>query len=332
MNNHLIIVREERPAVRRERILVDFEHSRSKRVLVAEHPFTFFPAATGVGDRIIGALCDGPDYPSRIARELKVYHQTVYYHIRKLEKSGLIKKVGGTSIRGGAATLYALASDGYAVEFGVKSEPFDGMPASASRSRALARFMEEFISEKGELNGWVVVGSPEPHGPNRTQGRDAHYAIQLGFALGHFVKLPTKFPVKLDVDLKNEKLERSNLLIIGGPRTNLASSELNGHLPVRFSEESFWGSIVDPEGRRYLSEWEAIIAKVRNPWNPRNVCVVAAGLSGAATKAAVMGMTNYADQVLESYTGGDFALILRGTDLDGDGQVDSVEPLYETGH
>ena len=154
----------------------------------------------------------------------------------------------------------------------------------------------------------MVVGSPEPHGPNRTQGRDGHYAIQLGFALGQFVKLPSKFPVKLDVDLKNEKLERSNLLIIGGPRTNLVASELNPSLSVRFSEESFWGSIVDEKGGGTSRESEALIVKVRNPWNERARCVLAAGLSGAATKAAVIGMTNFADQVLEGYEGGDFAV------------------------
>ncbi len=312
--------------MRHERVLLDSARSRAKRVLTSESPVTFFPAAVGVGDRIIGSLTDGPDYPSHIARELKVYHQTVYYHIRKLEKAGLVKKVGRKVVRGGAADLYALATDGYAVEFGVEGESFDGL-ATASRSRAFARFLREFISD-GELDGWVVVGSPEPHGPNRTQGRDGHYAIQLGFALGQFVRLPAKFPAKLDVDLKNEKLERSNLLIIGGPRTNLVASELNPSLPIRFSEESFWGSIVDEDGRHYLGESEALVIKARNPWNKERVCVLAAGLSGAATKAAVIGMTNFAEQVFGGYEEGDFAAILRGTDLDGDGKVDSVEVLH----
>jgi DNA-binding transcriptional ArsR family regulator len=312
--------------MRRERVLLDTRGSKAKRVMTAEHPGAFFPAATGVGDRIIGALADGPDYPSHIARELRVYHQTVYYHIRKLEKAGLVTKTGRKVVRGGAADLYALATDGYAVEFDVPGEPFEGVP-TATRSRSLARFLAEFTSE-GTLDGWLVVGSPEPHGPNRTQGRDAHYAIQLGFAMGQFVKLPVTFPVKLDVDLKNERLERSNLLVIGGPRTNMVASELNPHLPVRFSEENFWGSIEDERGRRYLSEWEAFIVKVGNPWNEHRTCVVAAGLSGAATKAAVIGMTNFADQVFEGYREGDLAVVLRGTDIDGDGKVDSVEVLH----
>lgn len=312
----------------RERILLDPERAASKRVLTSESASSFFPAAAGMGERILAALARKPGYPSEIARELGVYHQTVYYHIRKLEKAGLVKKVGRRMVRGGSAGLYSLATDGYAVEFRVRSEPFKGL-ASAARSRSLGRFVEEFIST-GDFDGWMVVGSPEPHGPNRTQGRDGHYAVQLGFAMGQYVRLPRRFPVKLDVDLKNEKLERSNLIIVGGPRTNLVSSEVNPHLPVRFSEESFWGSIVDETGRHYLSDREGLIVKSRNPWNRDGVCIVAAGLSGAATKAAVMGITNFADQVLEGYAGGDLAVVLRGTDLDGDGKVDSVEVIHRT--
>ncbi len=314
--------------MRRESLLLDTEASTGKRVSVSEDPTSFFPAATGVGSKILRLLSRGPSYPSAIARELKVYHQTVYYHVRKLESAGLVKKVGQKVVRGGTADLYALAVDGFAVEFPVKAERFTGLP-SASRSPILGRFLHEFIVS-GSLDGWVVVGSPEPHGPNRTQGRDGHYAIQVGFALGQFVRLPRLFPVKLDVDLKNEKLEGSNLIIVGGPRTNVLSAEINSHLPIKFSEENFWGSIVDEAGTRYHSEREALIAKVRNPWNDDRYCIMAAGLSGAGTKAAIIGMTNFASHVFSGYTGGEYAVVLRGMDLDGDGKVDSVEVLHAT--
>lgn len=311
--------------MRKENLLLDQDRSTSRRVSVSDDPSSFFPAASGLGNRIIRVLSDGPSYPTAIARELGVYHQTVYYHMRKLERAGLVRRVGKKVVRGGNADLYSLAVDGFAVEFPVKGEPFRGGTA-ATRSRRLGVFLREFVSS-GTFDGWVVVGSPEPHGPNKTQGRDGHYAIQLGFALGQFVSLPRTFPVKLDVDLANEKLERSNLIIVGGPRTNIIAARINQSLPVRFSEESFWGSIVDDQGTRYLSEWEALIAKVRNPWNQERCCVVAAGLSGAGTKASIIGMTNFAEEVLKDYSGGDYALVLKGSDMDGDGKVDSVEVL-----
>ena len=81
----------------------------------------------------------------------------------------------------------------------------------------------------------------------------------------------------------------------------MISAELNQHMPIRFSEESFFGAIVDASGRKYLSEFDSVLTKIRNPWDPSKVCVVAAGLSGAATKAAVIGLTNMAEQVLAGY-------------------------------
>jgi DNA-binding transcriptional ArsR family regulator len=316
--------------MRKEKVLIDPQQrdGKAKRVLADTDPSDFFPAAAGLGHKILRLLAKGPNYPSSIARELKLYHQAVYYHMKRLEEAGLVERVSQRTVRGGKAQLYALASDGYAVEFDVKGEEF-GPPTTLSRSGRLGRFLKEFITSDGQLDGWIVVGSPEAHGPNRTQGRDGHYAIQLGFALGQFVALPRTFPVKLDVDLKTEKLQASNLLVVGGPRTNVISAELNRHMPVHFSEEGFFGAIVDASGRKYLSEFDSVITKIRNPWDPSKVCVVAAGLSGAATKAAVIGLTNMAEQVLAGYNeqGGDFSVVLHGLDLDGDGKVDSVEIL-----
>ncbi|HUH99472.1 MAG TPA: helix-turn-helix domain-containing protein [Nitrososphaerales archaeon] len=314
--------------MRQEKVLVDPKLSdrRAKRVLADTDPSDFFPAAAGLGHRILSLLARGPDYPSNIARQLKLYHQAVYYHMKKLERAGLVKRAAQTTVRGGKAQLYSLAADGYAIEFDTKGEEF-GPPAALSRSAKLGRFLKEFITADSQFDGWIVVGSPEAHGPNRTQGRDGHYAIQLGFALGQFVSLPRRFPVKLDVDLKVEKLLASNLLLVGGPRTNVISGELNPHMPVRFSEEGFFGAIVDGSGRKYLSEFDSVLTKIRNPWNQERVCVVAAGLSGAATKAAIIGLTNMADYVLEGYDeqADAFSVVLHGLDMDGDGKVDSVE-------
>ena len=51
--------------------------------------------------------------------------------------------------------------------------------------------------------------------------------------------------------------------------------------------------------------------KAKNPWDGSKTCVLAAGLTGAATKAAVIALTSMADQVLDSGEG-EFAAVLRG--------------------
>jgi DNA-binding transcriptional ArsR family regulator len=120
-------------SVRKEKVLLDPQQRdpRAKRVLADTDPSDFFPAAAGLGHKILRILTKGPNYPSMIARELKLYHQAVYYHMKKLEAAGLVKRVSERTVRGGKAQLYALASDGYAVEFDVRGEEF-GLPASLS--------------------------------------------------------------------------------------------------------------------------------------------------------------------------------------------------------
>jgi DNA-binding transcriptional ArsR family regulator len=311
----------------REKVLFDpkSKSGLAKHVIVSDKPDAFRPASGKVGQRILTLLSAGPKYPAQIARALNTHHQTVYYHIGRLEKAGLITRVRSEQIRGGEATLFALSSDGYAVEFPVKGEPFPTLQASG-RSRALGRFFAEFVKD-GEFDGWVVVGSPLQHGKAGTQARDGHYAVQLGFALGQFVALPSKFPVRLDVDLRAEKLLASNLVVVGGPRTNVVAEDLNKHLRVRFSQEGFWSSIVDQDGKAYSSELDCIVEKVRNPWDPSKTCIIAAGLTGAGTKAAIVGICNFADELFNDYRSGPYSALLRGTDRDGDGKVDSVEVL-----
>jgi DNA-binding transcriptional ArsR family regulator len=310
----------------KEKILFDpkSESGLAKRVLAADRPDGFRPASGKLGQKILALLSSGPKYPAEMARSLGAHHQTVYYHIGRLEKAGLISRVRSEHIRGGEANLFALASDGYAVEFPVRGEPFPTMK-SYGRSRALGRFFKEFVKD-GELDGWMVVGSPIQHGSAGTQARDGHYAVQLGFALGQFVNLPAIFPVKLDVDLKAEKLLPSNMMVVGGPRNNAVAEELNPHLPLRFSQDG-WGSIVDEEGKAFGSELDCLVEKIRNPWDQSRTCVIAAGLTGAGTKAAIIGVCNFAENLFEDYRGGDFAALLRGVDRDGDGKVDSVDIL-----
>lgn len=313
----------------KEKMLFDpkSEAGLAKRVLVSDRPDAFRPAAGKVGQKILALLSSGPMYPAEMARSLGTHHQTVYYHIGRLQKAGLITRVRSEQIRGGEANLFALASDGYAVEFPVKGEMLPTL-RSSGRSKAMGRFFREFFDE-GELDGWVVVGSPVQHGASGTQARDGHYAVQLGFALGQFVNLPTKFPVKLDVDLRAEKLLASNLIVVGGPRNNVVAEELNPHLPIRFSQGEFWGSILDDEGKSHTSELDCIVEKIRNPWDQSKTCVLAAGLTGAATKAAIIGVCNFSETLFGKYTAGDYAALLRGVDRDGDGKVDSVDVLKQ---
>ena len=295
-----------------------------RRVLVydaGEKP----PLESVVALRILEALREKPRYPRALARILGLEEQTVYYHIRRLERLGLVERAGSRNIRGATATLYSTSYDGYAQVFA------RGAGAAEARGEgpgeALAYFFREFIVD-GVIDAQIVVGSPEPHGPYRAAARDGHYAVQLALALGSIARPPGSFIVKLDVDVRAEGTYDANTLVIGGPGTNLLTAELNPSLPVRFNEGNYWMGLLDDEGRTFNNPSDAVVAKIENPHSRGRYVVLAAGVRHVGTKAAVLALSVFHEGVLRRYRGSvPFAVVVRGYDQDGDGKVDSVEPL-----
>ena len=176
------------------------------------------------------------------------------------------------------------------------------------------------------------MGSPTPHGPFKTSARDGHYASYLTFFLGQSVKTPEEFAIKLDVDVKAEKEEKSNLILVGGPGTNLLTQEVNEHLPIRFNMQSseqgflFGGLVSRKTSRVYTADAVGLIAKIVNPWNNTNRVIVLAGNKTVGTKACVLALTRFWKKTLKDYHGEEtFARVTQGFDLDGDGKVDSIE-------
>ena len=58
----------------------------------------------------------------------------------------------------------------------------------------LKEFLSAFILE-GKFNAHFVVGSPDPHGPNKVRTRDGHYTIDLAMFLGKLCNVSEEFTV-----------------------------------------------------------------------------------------------------------------------------------------
>jgi hypothetical protein len=195
-------------------------------------------------------------------------------------------------------------------------------------------FFGEFVDAKGVMDGKIVVGSPTPHGPFRTSARDGHYAAHLALFMGQFVKMARDFVIKLDVDVKAEKEENSNLVLVGGPGTNLLTQEINRYLPIRFnmqsSEQGFLlgGLSSKKTSRVYTADAIGLVAKIVNPWNKNRRIIVLAGNKAVGTKACVLSLANFGKKTLQQYTRDSvFAKVVQGFDLDGDGKVDFIEVI-----
>jgi DNA-binding transcriptional ArsR family regulator len=280
--------------------------------------------------KILTMLSKKEMYPLEIARQLGMHEQKVYYHIRKLAKAGAITVEREEKKKGATAKYYKTVSPAFGIEFPDGYKAIQNL-CLLSVDKQLQEFFKEFISN-GVFDGKIVVGSPQPHGPFKTSARDGHYAAHLALFLGQFAKMPSEFAVKLDVDVKVEKEEKNNLILVGGPGTNLLTQEINEYLPIKFimqsSEQGFLlGGLSSKKTLQvYTSDVSGVIAKIVNPWDKTKRIVVLAGNKAVGTKACVLALTNFWKKTLEKYKGEDtFAVVIHGFDLDGDGKVDSIE-------
>ncbi|UCF58375.1 MAG: helix-turn-helix domain-containing protein [Candidatus Bathyarchaeota archaeon] len=283
--------------------------------------------------KILEVLGEKEMYPMEIAKKLKVHEQKVYYHVRKLARAGVIKIVREEEKKGATAKYYKTSFPAFGVElpFGNRTINTVSIP---SVNEKMKQFFSPFLRDDGPFDGKVVVGSPDPHGPFKARARDGHYASYLTLFLGQFAKLPEDFVVKLDVDVKAEKEEDNNLILVGGPGTNLITKEVNEFLPIRFdmmpSEHGFLlgGLVSEKTGNVYTGDTVGVISRIVNPWDKEKRIIVLAGNKTVGTKACVIALVKFWKETLKNFSGQDeFATLIQGFDLYGDGKVDSIEVL-----
>jgi DNA-binding transcriptional ArsR family regulator len=318
-----------------KRLLLREENNvqKVKEIAMAESPEELRLILNDLSWKILVLLSEKEMYPLQIARELGIHEQKVYYHIRKLFKASAIAVTKEEEKKGATAKYYKAASPAFGIELPQEYRTIKKLPL-LSMEEKVQRFFREFMRKDGTFEGKIIVGSPTPHGPFKTSARDGHYASHLTFFLGQFVKMPEDFAIKLDVDVKAEKEERNNLILVGGPGTNLLAQEVNEYLPIKFnmqpSQEGylFGGLVSKVTGCVYTADSVGLVAKITNPWDSAKRIIVVAGNKAVGTKACVLALTNFWEKALKNYNGQEpFAKVIQGFDLDGDGKVDSIEVL-----
>jgi len=279
--------------------------------------------------KIIEILSKKPMHPSELAAYMKMHEQKIYYHIKQLSNAGIIEIVEKQEIKGTVAKKYKPRSTNFAINLYENWQNF--RPEKTERESELKILFKPFIREN-KLDTYIVVGSPDPHGQFKSHARDGHYAIDLGILLGNICSLSEKFPVKLDVDIKMEKEEKNNLIIIGGPGTNMLAYEINEYLPVKFdikvAEEGFYcsGLVSTKSGRKISDETTGVIEIIRNPFDKGKHILLVAGYRFIGTKAAVIALTRFYNQIMQKFKSYENSYaIVKGFDFDGDGKIDSIE-------
>jgi len=296
-----------------------------KQLHLVDDPADLNAISSALAWKILEELKTKPDFPGSVAKKLHVHEQKVYYHIRRLTAAGLLKVVKQEQRRGGVCRYYAPVADAFGAQLRGKGTPIAaGFGATPAKLR---EFLGEF-SREGVLDAFVVVGSPHPHGPFLTVARDSPYAVQLGLRLGQLFAPPKGLTLRLDTEVKAEGLEKSNMMLVGGPVANIVSMDANEHLKVRFEWRDAWKIQSSITGRTYSEEYSGLIAKVPNPWRAERKLLLLWGLHYMGTLAAILGVTQLSEKVLGDYHGEDeFYKVVLGLDRDGDGKLDDVSVL-----
>ena len=299
----------------------------SKKILLFDNVTDMRILSNNIAWKIIELLSIKAMYPAEIAKELKLFEQTVYYYIRKLVKIGAIEQVGTSLIRGGTARLYSTTSPSFGLELEGDGKELESLNYSKKLKRKnVPSILKEFY-EDNSFYGLIVVGAPDPHGPYKSSSRDGHYAVHLSFYLGTLCDSSSSFIVKLDVDAKAEKdIDNINLILVGGPGTNIVTSEFNKYLPIQFNEDNYWSGLIDKSGRIFNMDNHGLIAKIKNPYNKDKKILVLAGVRTIGTKAAVIALTNYGNKIFDKYMNDDeLALVVQGFVMNSDGKIDHVD-------
>jgi DNA-binding MarR family transcriptional regulator len=296
-----------------------------REVVLLDRPERAAAIASPLAWRILQELAKEPDYPNALATRLRVHEQKVYYHVRRLEAAGFLKVVREEPKRGASARILAPTAEAFAIVLKGRGSPVTS--PMLPHAGIVAQFLEEFTSD-GRFNGAIVVGSPYTHGPFNTTARDSPYAVELGFFLGRLFAPPKGVVVRLDTEVKASGAGKEDMILVGGPVANIITMDLNPSLAVNFDWKQVWRMESSRTHRPYADEQVGLIAKVRNPWNRSRVVVLLSGLHAVGTMAAILGLTRFADDVLEGYTPGeDFYRVVAGQDQDGDGRLDAVSVL-----
>lgn len=270
---------------------------------------------------IVNYLTDHPSYPLEISKNTGIDRQKVYYYIRHLENAGIIKVVSRINKSGSTAKIYEKSAN--AVSF-VFDENVDLESRAAGKSRShVPRLYSHFVTD-GVFNGYICVGSPDPHGEYKASTRDTHMAILLGLYIGSFASIPEHYPIALDTDIVSKNLIKNNLIVIGGPVTNIVTKMIDDDLPVKFLKEDGW--MLYDGSRIHSSDYEGVVQKIKNPFDETKEIIQIGGNKNSGTLAAILASTRFLEEFAEQGKERGY-MIVRGVDINGDGIVDSAEKV-----
>jgi DNA-binding transcriptional ArsR family regulator len=274
--------------------------------------------------RIIRELSRKPRCAMDLARKLEVDEQKIYYHVRKLERAGVVKLVGTEMRYGMTAKIYRVLGPVVSAKLYDEWEKVEKHEVRAPRTLG---FLKPFIKE-GRLNAKIIMGSPHQHGKYEAAARDGVHIADIALFLGSFLNSSPDSIYRIDTEVRPEEL-KDNLILIGGPRTNTIVERINKDLPIYFDEKQDFDIFSKISGKRYGDRNNAVIVRARNPFNKKSEILLLAGKRSHGLRSAALAFIRHMDEVMAGNVNDNniIAKVVDGIDRNGDGIIDSVKIL-----
>ncbi len=278
--------------------------------------------------KILEAIAEEPKSVMQISKEVGCHEQSIYYHIKRLKERGfidIVKESNTLTKKENKSTTKTPAT--YKNTSPSFSIPFNEFKKDGINLANNSEFLSPFIKDNN-LNSKIIVGSPDPHGPEKARSRDGYYGIDFALFLGTFLNYVPEPVVMLDTEVRKEDLE-DNLIVLGGPIVNKVTGRINNHLSIYFSHKHGWSLHSKISGKTYFDDEIGVIVKDKNPFSPKHSVLLIAGKRYMGTKSAILAFLKYFSEVKKGniYDRNHLAKVVRGLDLDSDGNVDDTEFL-----
>ncbi len=272
--------------------------------------------------RIISQLSKAKGCAMDLSRELKQHEQKIYYHIRRLEEAGIIKRVGIERRFGMTAKMYGTVSPVISAKLYEDGAILktDGISGDLQTLQLFYPFVHE-----GRLDAKIVIGDTSMHGRFDGEGKEGNYGFDLAMLLGGLVK-NLKFPsYKLDTEITDQDL-KNNLILIGNPKTNTLIDKLNAELPIYFDESKGFSLVSKIDGKVYDDPTIGVILKINNPFDNTKKILLIGGIKTRGSRAGFLACTKHIKELLEKTDKeGNLVCLVKGVDRDGDRVIDEVK-------
>ncbi len=270
--------------------------------------------------KILGELSKKPQCAMDVARKLKEHEQKIYYHMRRLEKAGIIKLLRREERVGALAKIFEVSNPTLTVKL-FEGEHLLDVKTGLSETE----FFKNFVSN-GKLDATIVVGSPDPHGKYGAQASDGSAAIDFALFLGTFLR-DVSPNYKLDTHVRDEDLKK-NLILVGGPKANILIDKINNKLPVYFDNKREFDIVSTFTKTTYSHDEAGIIVKIPSPFAKGKEILILSGKRFKGTRAAILAIVKHLKKLDKGnkFENG-VARVVRGIDRDADGIIDDVEFL-----